>query len=38
MNLVIGILIGALVGFILGALVYRNNKDKVEDVVDAVKK
>jgi hypothetical protein len=38
MTIVISVLAGAIVGFILGALVYRNNKDKVEDVVDAVKK
>jgi len=35
--MVIAALIGVVVGFILGALVYRNNKDKVEKVVDAVK-
>lgn len=32
--MILGIIIGFAAGFIVGALVYRNNRDKADDILD----
>ena len=36
--MITGIIIGALAGFVLGALVYRNNSSKFNELIEKIKK
>ena len=38
MSLIVGFVVGAIVGFAAGALVYRKNSATLEPVIDEVKK
>lgn len=34
----INLIIGAVIGFVVGALVYRNNKEKADKIIDKIEK